>query len=164
MAGGRFKGLRSPDSGCTVSQRLAAQATVSSLSEVLVNRNDFFFADEQKPKNYFGMDSRGQLVTAAERVPVSTTDSSPGHTGMTIGRRRGQRQNSSSPHPTPEGPRGTSTAPVAAMSKHSLCCWGPGLSVLADSPCGLGQVIFLSPPWFSHLENGDDYPNSVGPL
>ena len=43
MAGGRFKGLRSPDSGCAVSQRPAAQATVSSLSEVLVNRNDFFF-------------------------------------------------------------------------------------------------------------------------
>ena len=63
MAGGRFKGLRSPDSGCAVPQRPAAQATVSSLSEVLVNRNDFFFfffffADEQKPKNYSGMDSR----------------------------------------------------------------------------------------------------------
>ena len=59
MAGGCFKGLRSPDSGCAVPQRPAAQATVSSLSEVLVNRNDFFFfADEQKPKNYSGMDSR----------------------------------------------------------------------------------------------------------
>ena len=131
MAGGHFKGLRSPDSGFAVPQCPAAQATVSSLTEVLVNRNDFFFfffADEKKPKNHSGMDGRGQLVTAAKRMPLSTTDSSPGHTGMTIGLRRGQRQNSSSPHPTPEGPRGTSTAPVAAMSKHSLCWWGRGLS------------------------------------
>lgn len=52
MAGGHFKGLRSPDSGFAVPQHPAAQATVSSLTEVLVNRNDFFFffADEQKPK------------------------------------------------------------------------------------------------------------------
>lgn len=43
MAGGRFKGLRSPDSGFAVPQRPAAQATVSNLTEMLVNRNDFSF-------------------------------------------------------------------------------------------------------------------------